>query len=433
MYCRLFRPLAASRAHREPGNHSRRASIYVLVLGTTLAVTLIGLSALMAARISLRMVTDQRDAAEARELARSGIEYARWIMSTDTDWRKRASPADWLNRASFGNGVITVSVVDAGDGDLADDNNDDATVTSTGEVGASRYAIAVQLTPEPPPGVASLSSAAAAGLGLTTTARVSADGPLSSNSAVTISAGSTVNADIESISPPVILGTLNGKQTILDEAKDTPGANAFATYIAMGSALNIAAMSKPLLSPRELSGLLGPCANPYGATNANGIYYVDCAGQALVLKNLRVLGTLIILDPGLGSGAAEGVLIEHLDATYPALMVRGNFELKLTGNLAESKGVNLNPTGCEYVGVADKDETDTYPVGISGIVFASGALATSTALTASGALISDGFLTIGGDLTIDHDPKLIDAPPPGFERKNRPMIPVAGTWQRVVN
>lgn len=429
---RLSRPVIAPSARRKPVGCRRRATIYVLVLGTTLAVTLIGLSALMAARISLRMVTDQRDAAEARELARSGIEYARWIMSTDTDWRKRASPADWLNRASFGNGVITVSVVDPGDGDLADDNNDDATVTSTGEVGASRYAIAVQLTPEPPPGVASLSSAAAAGLGLTTTARVTADGPLSSNSAVTISVGSTVNANIESIAPPVILGTLNGKQTLLEEAKDTPGANAFAPYIAMGSALNIAAI--PISGGgRELSGLLGPCANPYGATNAKGIYYVYCTGQILNLKNLRVLGTLVILDPGAGSGAGQGVLIEHADATYPALMVRGNFELKLTGNLAESKGVNLNPTGCEYVGVADKDETDTYPVGISGIVFASGALTTSTALTASGALISDGFLTIGGDLTMDHDPTLIDAPPPGFERKNRPMIPVAGTWQRVVN
>lgn len=424
-------PRRGPRACPEP--RGRTGSIYVLVLGTTLAVTLIGLSALMAARLNLRMVNDQQTVAEARTLARSGIEYARWVMANDLDWRTRASPTGWLDGAPFGSGQITVTVVDAGDGNLADDTNDNAVVTGLGEVGASRFLLSVELTPEPPPGIASLSSAVAAGVGLTTGGKVTADGPLSSNAALTVGLLSQVDANIESIAPAVVLGTVNGTQTILDEAKDTPGEAALVPYIMMGTPLSIAAMPKPLLSPRELSGLLGPCSNPYGATNANGVYYVTCAGQALVLKNLRVLGTLIILDPGLGSGAGQGVRIDHLDPTYPALLVRGAFSLDLSGTLDESKDSNFNPTDCPYEGVADTDTKDSYPVGINGIIYTTGTLSITTPLIAGGAIISDGPITISNGLTVDHDPALLNTPPPGFERTNRPMIPVAGSWQRVVN
>src|SRR5262249_31714447 len=47
---------------------------------------------------------------------------------------------------------------------------------------------------------------------------------------------------------------------------------------------------------------LGPGNNPLGGgTNSEGIYKIDCGGQTLLIERSRIVGTLLVINPGAGS------------------------------------------------------------------------------------------------------------------------------------
>jgi len=83
--------------------------------------------------------------------------------------------------------------------------------------------------------------------------------------------------------------------------------------------------------------------------------------------------------------------------------------------------------------VTDADTTDTYPGVIRGLVYASGSIPVTAAGSVEGVIVAAGSVTNSAALTITHDANLINAPPAGFEKVNRPMLPVAGTWKQIVN
>ena len=73
------------------------------------------------------------------------------------------------------------------------------------------------------------------------------------------------------------------------------------------------------LSPRDRTGR----QFPRRGTNAQGLYWINCAGNKLVIERSRIKGTLLVLNPGSGSMIGAGP-ISWSPATpgYPALLVR---------------------------------------------------------------------------------------------------------------
>ena len=74
-------------------------------------------------------------------------------------------------------------------------------------------------------------------------------------------------------------------------------ATVFDDYVANGTQIDINAI--PLQSGVRVikQRLISPAQNPFGATNAQGIYVIDCGGQPIELSQNRIVGTLVLLDP----------------------------------------------------------------------------------------------------------------------------------------
>ncbi len=113
---------------------------------------------------------------------------------------------------------------------------------------------------------------------------------------------------------------------------------------------------------------LGPGYNPFGTTNALGIYIIDCNNNALRIRNCLIRGTLLIKNPGTGSVVSDAVDWAPGTANLPALLVDGSFALRhVEGTLSEvTHNVNFNPSGMTN---SDNDKLDRYPCRLQGLVY----------------------------------------------------------------
>jgi hypothetical protein len=159
-------------------------------------------------------------------------------------------------------------------------------------------------------------------------------------------------------------------------------------------------------------------------SNPNGIFWIDCGGGKLLIERSRILGTLVVLNPGPGSAIANGPI--HMSPAvpgYPVLMVNGNFAIRSTPrflNEAES-GVNFNPSGMPYefnnplAGSTDASPTgnnDSYPSEVQGLVAISGNLTLENTPRLRGQVIVGG--TVTGTYNLNYQPYSMINPPPKF-------------------
>jgi hypothetical protein len=184
--------------------------------------------------------------------------------------------------------------------------------------------------------------------------------------------------------------------------------------------------------------VLSPATNPFGSqTNSNGLYVIDCAGSNIIISNVRIVGTLLLLNPGSGSAVQGNLNWWPAVANYPCLLVSGSIALNYSsGTLSDSSAnsANFNPVNPNAVpypwpsGVTDNTFTTTYPSEIHGLVYVSGNVTTSNSpvlnvLTVGGAFVGQGMLTL------NYDPIFYNNPPPGFYTTQ--MIPVSGSWTQM--
>lgn len=417
---------------------ARRGSVYIIVLGSAMAVTVMGLSALTVVRITRRSAQETAGLAQARLHARTAIELGLHQIASIPDWRNTFPNGTWLQDQPIGTGTYSLEGVDPNDADLADSVDDPLVLTGTGMEGDARYKLSVQLVPSGPPGMDFLASAVHTSSWLDVTANVTADAPISSNGTINIgTAGGVINADVETVSGVTGGGTLNGTSTTGIDPKETPTIDVFDFYIA--SAIPIPLASLPIQSGYyELSGaLVSPNSHPTGGpTHIDGLYSINCAGADLRIKDTRVHGSLVILEPGPNSEIAGSINWEPFNTGLPALLVRGSIRFSWSGSLIEggSINVNFNPTGSPYAGATDDLMDDTYPGIMKGLIGVSGILHTVAAETVEGVILGAGSeLRFDQSMTVTHDPTLINAPPPGFERAVRPLGIVSGSWKRNVD
>ncbi|MBC8108132.1 MAG: hypothetical protein H7Z14_16215 [Anaerolineae bacterium] len=405
----------------------RRGSVYVMVLGISLLVSVIGIAALTAVRVQLRTSSNANDSEDARLFAQSGVEVARNWINSDPAWRtSRASGA--TATLTLGKGSVSISMIDPGDGDFTDSPFDSLKLTATGYKGLARQKIQVTLTPVPF-AYSCLTAGIVSGGNLTLGggADFVANGTVASNAGITIASGCTMDANAEAV------GTCSGLQYLGSKIngaapREMPDATVFDYYIANGTAISYAAtggsIDKVLLSPGN---------NPYGPTNSNGIYVINCAGQNITIKMSRIVGTLVILNCGSGSKTDNNISLEPFLVNHPVLMVKGSMTFEHdAGVLTDSSNRNFNPPGSPYNGVTNATSSDTYPSTIKGLTYISGNVTFKKDGTASGPLV------VGGTIASDHDLNLTSSnvyqtnPPPGFFDPP-PMKVSTQSWAQAVD
>jgi hypothetical protein len=184
--------------------------------------------------------------------------------------------------------------------------------------------------------------------------------------------------------------------------------------------------------------VLSPATNPFGtgATNPSGIYVIDCGGARFRAQFCRIVGTLVLLNPGADSRFFNSNLLEPAIDNYPTLLVQGSFRIDMSADPLDEywAGTNFNPPGTPYEGQEDTDETDTYPSMAKGLVYISGDVASNTSDSQSfdGVLIIGNYFDCSAPIDFQHRSTFLDNPPPGFSGGNRMQIS-PGSWLHAIS
>ncbi len=402
----------------------RRGGLYVAILGAALTVSLIGLTALLTARVQGRASEGSTDAAEALLYAQSAIEMGLLLTSAENpNWRSDLEPGLWLKRVPLGSGSISLEVYDPTN-NLGDSPLDPLTLVATGYRGPARALLAVTLAPDIRPLEALRTCLHASGnvtvqLACTATATGAA---LSTNGSFLNQGVVFGNVEAASYSglPPV-----SGTVRTPAPARSLPDPGVFDLYAARATLL-------PASYAIE-EAAIGPDYTPYGVKNADGVYLIDTDGDDLMIRDTRIFGTLLVrCRPG-KLVIANGVLFHPFRPDYPVLLVDGEARIghrSTFEDLSESVlGTNFNPRGVPYNNRSDTDLSDTYPNEIRGLIYVRGALTLRQSARIRGVILCDGTVSLAGSNEIIHDSAYYIAPPEGFtEIVGMKISP--GSWRR---
>jgi hypothetical protein len=171
--------------------------------------------------------------------------------------------------------------------------------------------------------------------------------------------------------------------------------------------------------------VLGPGVNPFGSTNSQGIYWINCNGNRLVIERSRIKGTLLVINPGSNSCIGEGPISwSPAVAGYPALMVDADTAVEadfliLASNrgLSETEnGVNYNPSGAAHDDLGtDTDSIDIFRSSIRGLVVIEDDLSYANSPLIQGQLVVGGDIRgSSGALEVEFLPDSQLNPPPNF-------------------
>lgn len=185
--------------------------------------------------------------------------------------------------------------------------------------------------------------------------------------------------------------------------------------------------------------LISPTSNPYGSTNSNGIYVINCSGRDVVVGDSRIIGTLVLRQPGSNTSIRRSVSWEPAIYNYPALVTEDliTIEMGASGLSEAVAGINMNPTNAPFPfigGTSNLTLTDSYPSKINGLVYSAISINFQGSPSISGVVIANEDINVNTtSLTLNYQSIYLNDPPPGFTAGTVQMKVVPGTWQRSVN
>jgi hypothetical protein len=172
--------------------------------------------------------------------------------------------------------------------------------------------------------------------------------------------------------------------------------------------------------------VISPSLNPFGAsTNSEGIYWINCNGNRLIIERSRILGTLLVVNPGANSCISNGPISwSPAVAGYPALLVDADtatdadFTINATNRTLNERenGVNFNPAGAAHEEFGqDGDTNDIYRSAIRGLVAVrDDLLYQNRAFVRGEVIVGDDVNNPTGELEVEFLPDSLLNPPPGF-------------------
>lgn len=386
----------------------RRGTAYLLVLVTVLITVAVGVSSVMVHRVRRERLDRIADMDRARAVAQAGLELAVAYIQSDGQWRTNRGLGTWMDGESVLDGTVTLVASDP-DGDANDDAADQVTLVSEAVVGSARQAVSATFTPVPVP-MTCLQYSSSSGDQTGFNGTLGSNGTLASNGSMGALLA-TVNANV--IAGGSITGiSFNGTTSSNAGTRQHPASSALDWYIANGTP--IAYSSLP--SGRISSTVIGPNRNPYGSTNAMGIYVIDCGNSNISIRNCRIEGTLVLLNAGNSSTIDQRVNWKPAMEGMPALLVQGRMRIELSSsNLSEATSTtNFNPSTAPYNGVSDNDMLDTYPSRIEGLLYATDDFVIQGSTTILGQVVATDDITYNGTVTITRSSTYTESPPQGF-------------------
>lgn len=415
----------------------RTAGAYILVLGATMLLAVIGFAALQTTRVNTRTVKNTNDWTEAGLIAIAGTELAPVLIADDPDWRTTFVSGVPIEK-SLGDHTFSIVLVDEIDGDLTTGSSDPVRAYGLSCIGDAVRARSVLLKPNESVPLSCLeASIHCGGLFSVTTSTFSTNQFVSTGQYVS-GFLATINGDVEAAYASFGV-TINGTEKTGVLPRSIPDVTSvFDYYVENGTELPISVLPIDGV-PTIKNAVLTPSVNSItGETNNLGIYVVDCQDQPVQVSDSRIHGTLVFLNApdnliGQDCAVVDQVTWEPALPNYPSLLVDGDMEFKFSGGTVMDEsalGVNLNPPGAPFHGSADSDLSDTYPSMISGLVFVSSRLCFSASTpTFKGVVVSKlGSFSISGvQVSVEYSNRFYREPPPGFG--SGPYEPVAGTWR----
>lgn len=92
--------------------HQRPGTLYLMVLGSAILLSVIGISAVLAVRVELQQSADAADAAQAISCAQAAIDYAGQMAADNNSW-VQAQGNSWRGPVTLGRGRFEWRFVDA--------------------------------------------------------------------------------------------------------------------------------------------------------------------------------------------------------------------------------------------------------------------------------------------------------------------------------
>ncbi len=412
---------------------TRRGSVYLIVLVSSALVVAMVLTGLMAERSLRRRAEIDADAATARSLANSAVDLGLQMIAADANWRTNlASSGQWLTNASLGGGQVSLLATDPVDGNFTSGTDHGLLLQGTATIGQARQMVQVELA-------ATFALMPCAQGGLHCSGSMSFNPSSNVTSPLTFSTNAGITATSATIATPVeagttILGSTYSKGTrAAAGSRSIPASTVADQYVALATPITFSSI--PSATLRKV--VLSPASNPFGTANPQGIYFIDCGFSNITIRDLRIVGTLILKNPGNTSTITGSVNWEPAFPGNPALLITGGgmiLNLSATALSESSLATNFNPPSTPYRGFSDTMTFGLFPSQIRGLVYCTGNTQFQGTTNLQGVFIGGSTVTVASSavINISPDPVLSATPPKGF-RTGPTMTVVPGTWKRVVD
>jgi hypothetical protein len=126
-------------------NRPRRGSIYVLVLGTTMIVAVLGLASITLVRVQ-RMQTDGgSDMRNAQLYAKAAVDMAWYRVQNDASWRSKMASGTWSTDQAIGDGYYNFTATDPIDGNLTNSAVDPVVIVGVGKSGKATQKLQMEI------------------------------------------------------------------------------------------------------------------------------------------------------------------------------------------------------------------------------------------------------------------------------------------------
>lgn len=397
-----------SRRTLRHSRRERRGTAYLLAigLGVLLATAVMG-ATLTARRVAARS-TDALSIVRAERCAAAALAWGLRRLEVESEYSQGIVHSTRSQSASL-DGAMLQSTVAPFVGTVAADRFAPASVSAVADAGVARRTLEARALPHPVP-------------------PSSLFGPLAVGGSLTIASSGT----LELLEGEGRAGTV----VVLSGAKTSGAIHAVAAGSADRWSATTATLRRPTFpsdahlaalaaqaTPITIHGgtlierwLLSPTANPGGGgLDVRGLYLVECAGRTITIRSTRIVGTLILRDPGPGSRVEGSVHFEPALRGMPSLVVLGSMRIETSKDpLAEGAvpARNFNPFGTPFPfrgGEVDEDSSDALPSRFDGLVFVRDDLHLAGDVLLAGGLAVRGALRIEGSTVVGRDRWMRDA------------------------
>ncbi|MDD4889668.1 MAG: hypothetical protein PHU85_07030 [Phycisphaerae bacterium] len=356
-------------------NTSRhRGSVYLLVLGLAVVLTLIGVATLTAGRVGMRAMTDSQDWVESQSLASAAAEHAMLQVSRDANWRTTYN--NQTVTKSLGRGTFTWRLTDETDNNLTDTPTDPFVILATGTVGRASYAMRVHMS-------SSSTNVLTSGVTVSTLVRLSSNATVDSydsslgdyggsnvGSAAMVRTNSTASGTVALSSNARINGSVqvgpNGNPNQV--VSMSSGATVTGTKTAMSQAMTMPTVSAP-------TGLGASTGNLTYNNNQTALVSGNLHVDNLSLKSnskVRINGNVTIWAEG-NFSVASNAYIEVLSGSSLTLYVNGSMAISSNGAVRNNTAKVSN---AKFIGLGSNPVSISANGSLEGVIIAPNASVT---------------------------------------------------------